>query len=438
MKRLDYISRALSKIQHKKYELYVISRIIHKLDNPQIRYVFQQYATRNEETGKYALIDLYLPQLGIAIEVDEAHHKEQYTEDQLRQKEIERLDIEVKRITCYNTTIDKVNTEIDELVAKINDEINKLGDAFQPWEGLDGYDYYTKKGCFDINDKTELFSPTEICNCFGFVNPSEKGARKLDLEGNTIIWWPRENYQLNENDENSWLLQNSSWCNILSDDGKTITEYNKNLSKTEKETSCDEEIKKDRKRVVFYKKRNMLNDNLYQFVGVFEIDKDETHKQNKRVYKRTADTFKLPHQYTKEDIDKEFKDLDIKNIQQTPKNRYNAAQKIINNFETLNESLEVQSNAIDKMEKGMQQHIANNKYNDYLQKFDNKLKELKETKNKDSSSEQKTIDKEINAMKNGKLTVENIEKLKFLYKIRSVEGYNKIHYEIEDFKKKYL
>ena len=76
MKRLEYISRSLSKIQHKKFELYVISRIIHKLDDPEIKYVFQQYAARDNNTGKYALIDLYLPQLGIAIEVDEAHHKE--------------------------------------------------------------------------------------------------------------------------------------------------------------------------------------------------------------------------------------------------------------------------------------------------------------------------------------------------------------------------
>ena len=84
MKRLEFISRSLSKIQHKKFELYVISRIIHKLDDPEIKYVFQQYAARDNNTGKYALIDLYLPQLGIAIEVDEAHHKEQYTEDEIR------------------------------------------------------------------------------------------------------------------------------------------------------------------------------------------------------------------------------------------------------------------------------------------------------------------------------------------------------------------
>lgn len=289
MKRLDYISRALSKIQHKKYELYVISRIIHKLDNPQIRYVFQQYATRNEETGNYALIDLYLPQLGIAIEVDEAHHKEQYTEDQLRQKEIERLNIEVKRIKFYNTTIEKLNTEIDELVAKINDEINKLGDAFQPWEGLDGYDYYAKKGYFDVNDDTELSSPTEICNCFGFEHASQRGARKLKSRSNTLIWWPHENYAVGD----KMIDEKSNWYNKLEDE-ETIVEYDLRLNgEDEIEKFCNAEINVERKRIVFYRKHNMFNDKLYRFVGVFMIDKDETRTRKKRVYKRIATKINL-------------------------------------------------------------------------------------------------------------------------------------------------
>ena len=119
MKRLEFISRSLSKIQHKKFELYVISRIIHKLDDPEIKYVFQQYAARDNNTGKYALIDLYLPQLGIAIEVDEAHHKEQYTEDEIRQKEIEQLDIQVERVQCYEKRIEDVNNEIEKIIEKI-------------------------------------------------------------------------------------------------------------------------------------------------------------------------------------------------------------------------------------------------------------------------------------------------------------------------------
>lgn len=284
MKRLYYISRALSKIQHKKYELYVLSRIIHKLDNPQIRYVFQQYATRNEDTGQYALIDLYLPQLGIAIEVDEPHHKEQYTEDQIRQKEIEELNIEVKRIICYDDTIENVNKQIDDLVQTIENSVKKLGDAFQPWEGLNGYDYYAKKGYFDVNDDTELSSPTEICNCFGFKHACQRGARKLNSRSNTLIWWPHENYAVGD----KMIDEKSIWYNKLEDE-ETIVEYDLRLNGDDEiDKFCNKEINVERERIVFYRKHNMFNDKLYRFVGVFKIDIDETRKKKKRVYKRIA------------------------------------------------------------------------------------------------------------------------------------------------------
>lgn len=430
MKRLEYISRALSKIQHKKYELYVISRIIHRLDNPKIKYVFQQYATRNENTGKYALIDLYLPQLRIAIEVDEAHHKEQYTEDQLRQNEIEQLEIEVKRVACYGQSIEDVNKQIDKLVDVIQNEINELGCKFQQWEGLNGYEYYTQKGYFEIDDETELSSPTEICNCFGFVNPAERGARKLDIDGgNTIIWWPSENYELQDG---SWINKNSHWYNRLSKDGKTIVEYNIDLGTDEEKmkSSCEDEISKNRKRVVFYKKRNMLKDNLYQFVGVFELNVDETRKKKQRVYTRIADTIEIPNQYNEEDIEKDLNNL--QEIPQSPQKRYNAYQKIKQNFTNLRESLQRQSEAIKTMKADMQKHIDNNTYVKYLEEFETKLTDLKKSKKCNSASQ-----KDIDNHNNSKLSPENIIKQEFLLKIRCIEGYNKIHCEIENFKNKY-
>lgn len=89
----------MSKIKHKKYELYVLSRIVHGLNDPGIKFKFQQYAKRNGN-GKYALIDLFLPQFNIAIEVDEAYHLAQLTEDEVRQNDIEVLNIDVKRVDC--------------------------------------------------------------------------------------------------------------------------------------------------------------------------------------------------------------------------------------------------------------------------------------------------------------------------------------------------
>ena len=66
MQKLSILSRSLSRIKHKRYELYVLSRIVHLLNDPGIKYNFQQYAHRDGD--KFALIDLYLPQFKIAIE----------------------------------------------------------------------------------------------------------------------------------------------------------------------------------------------------------------------------------------------------------------------------------------------------------------------------------------------------------------------------------
>jgi len=38
----EYILRNFSKIQHKKWELYVITRIIHLLNDPELEFVCQQ------------------------------------------------------------------------------------------------------------------------------------------------------------------------------------------------------------------------------------------------------------------------------------------------------------------------------------------------------------------------------------------------------------
>lgn len=52
----DFILRMLSKIQKKKWENYVVNRIVHKLDDPEIEFICQQYVARSD--GKYALVDL--------------------------------------------------------------------------------------------------------------------------------------------------------------------------------------------------------------------------------------------------------------------------------------------------------------------------------------------------------------------------------------------
>ena len=71
MDKKEYIIRQLGRTKNKKYETYVVTRIIHLLNDFTIKFVTQQYVTRPE--GR-ALTDLYFPQFGVHIEVDEVHH----------------------------------------------------------------------------------------------------------------------------------------------------------------------------------------------------------------------------------------------------------------------------------------------------------------------------------------------------------------------------
>lgn len=73
LEKRDYLVKTLSRTKRKDYENYIINAIWHKLDNMELKPVSQQYV--KFKNGNYALMDLYFPQLQIAIEVDEACHQ---------------------------------------------------------------------------------------------------------------------------------------------------------------------------------------------------------------------------------------------------------------------------------------------------------------------------------------------------------------------------
>ena len=66
----EYLIKTLSRTKRKDYENYVIGAIWHRLNNLEIKPVSQQYVKRSDD--KYALLDLYFPQINVGIECDEA------------------------------------------------------------------------------------------------------------------------------------------------------------------------------------------------------------------------------------------------------------------------------------------------------------------------------------------------------------------------------
>lgn len=213
--KLDYITRLFRKISNKRFEAYVIQRIWDLLNDNRIRFVTQQYF-RRDEAGKYALTDLYLPQINMIIEIDEGQHIANEYQDALRSEDIMQIKlvegVHIERIalcdknTLKAFTMDEVHQQIDAVVKKIKDAVAQMGNEFQPWENdLWTPEYYKRKGCFRVADDDYIKSIDDAAAVFdtkakhrGFLRAAGFDVPDKD---NVIVWCPAKN--------------NKQWSNVL-------------------------------------------------------------------------------------------------------------------------------------------------------------------------------------------------------------------------------
>lgn len=135
MRATEYLIKMLARSQRgKKFENYVVTGIWSRLctacrraKKPCPRIVTQQLVRRDGNHHR-ALIDLYFPEIKLAVECDEAQHQENVVEDALREEDIiasglirNRDDLYRIDATCSCLDMDK---EMDAFVEKILDRIN--------------------------------------------------------------------------------------------------------------------------------------------------------------------------------------------------------------------------------------------------------------------------------------------------------------------------
>ena len=274
--KLNYLSKTFSKIDKKGIETYVISRIWNKLDNLDIKIICQQYVKR--EKG-YALLDLYFPQINFGVEVNEPHHLNTEEEDIMRKKEVEiAVGVTIRTIDC-SKTIDEIHQQIKNIVEEINYIIDNTPN-FKPWLGEDTFspEYYRKKGVLNVDDDVMLLTADDICAIFGIEAPHRGFLRAggANLTDNLIVWWPNAVHK--------------NWANEMSADSNTITEYHKS---NKRDQHVQEHLAKEQRRITFYRKRDLFGRNYYRFVGVYELDKVQSRAENKCIWRRITDTYKL-------------------------------------------------------------------------------------------------------------------------------------------------
>ncbi len=124
MTKDEYLLRNFSKITHKKWELFVITRILHNLNDPNIEYVCQQYINPKNSNKSY-LADICFPALKLYYEIDEGQHasKHHIDKDKIRQKEIlEATDWIEKRIRVFDKNDPTKGRDLNEVI----DEVDKF------------------------------------------------------------------------------------------------------------------------------------------------------------------------------------------------------------------------------------------------------------------------------------------------------------------------
>ena len=280
--KLEYMERLFAKISKKKTESYVISRIWHQLDDDRVKFVVQQYVKRVQD--KYALADLYLPQLNIFIEINEPFHKNNVEVDRIRNEEILSVVHSKPIVVDCDCDLTEIHRQVTEVVALIRQRIAELGDSFRPWDEASTLtvEHHRDKGCLKVEDNECLRTTEDVAAVFG-TKAKHRGflrASGAAVPGkkNEIVWWPNTDHRL--------------WHNELSEDGLFIYEYPKAEEKRAEHLrhwlSAPEET-----RVTFLRYKDDLGFCFYRFVGVFRLDRDKSIKESKCVWERISDTYQL-------------------------------------------------------------------------------------------------------------------------------------------------
>lgn len=269
----QYLLRNFSKISHKKWELYVITRILHFLDDENIEYVCQQYIRPSDQN--YYLTDLCFPTLELYIEINESQHAEKNHDmnDKIRQREIlDATNWEQKSIDVYtligdgkiqDRSLREIDMEVDQLInyiklRKKNVE-EKIGRKLE-WRYEDRFcpKKHLENGYIRVTDNVVFLNHRDALRLFGYKGKHYQKAYWKIKKRNKAVWFPK-------------LYQNGQWENSLSDDGEEIVQ-----KQIIDGVLIEHDLPDNENRIVFAHYKNILGQTVYKFYGEYEVDWEKT------------------------------------------------------------------------------------------------------------------------------------------------------------------
>lgn len=272
MDKKEYIIRQLARTKNKKYEAYVVTRIIHLLNDFSIKFITQQYIARPE--GR-AQTDLYFPQFDFHVEVDEGHHFNQVNIEADKIREADIINATGHEIWRIDVTkhFNEINDQIDIVVNKIK---NMRQSSFIPWDIDSEFDpaIYIKLGYIDVKDSVAFKTIKDACNCFGHNYTGYQRAVAAHPDDNIMLWFPK-------------LFPNGEWDNQISPDEEVITEQNKDKVKARQHILSHVNNKASKhQRIVFAKVKGSLGEVLYRFRGQYQLDVKNSNEETGLIWRR--------------------------------------------------------------------------------------------------------------------------------------------------------
>lgn len=290
----EYIIKSLASIgKRKKWELYVVTRIIHLLKNNDLEFTCQQYVKQKDLDG-YFFTDLCFPSLDLYIEVNEMQHDDSKEADKKRQRAIhaatswEQLDIDIYEYhgdAKVYKSLEDINEIIDGIVSKIEKKKEKLiakGEAVT-WDYGKKYDPATYKkrnnGIIHVKHNVVFRYMKDAMALFGRKETYTPWEGSFEIERtNEWVWCPK----LYDYKERNGII----WKNSFTENEQKIT------MRKEKNGELVEVPEALNRAIVFAHQKNLLGQVEYRFFGVFEPSFKESDPY-KNVYSRVEEEIDL-------------------------------------------------------------------------------------------------------------------------------------------------
>ena len=274
MNKSEYILRSLAKISRKRWEYFIISRIIHQLNDYSIEFVTQQLVKRPD--GSRALTDLFFPQFGLHLEIDEPFHAGNVASDAMRERDVVAVTgHDVSRIRVQNDqgvekSLEDICADVDSFVDLVRKAKTKqvAKSTFVPWDFALRYlaEPVIERGYLDVKDNVTFKLQIEALKCFGFKGKGyQRGAWNIKDGTGDWVWFPR-------------LYEHFIWINEMTADGQHIYQRANNDEARKQNKSSLEGLQNTQESnvIVFAKAKDSLGANLLRYVGTFRVNRDQS------------------------------------------------------------------------------------------------------------------------------------------------------------------